>query len=136
MLTPERPMLTPERSLERTENELPILEVIAANVWRVKLLPPKSALGNYSPSGIHLLGVVPSGIHLLECLAKLLPEAITAIPCLPHLVGDIQPANQRHEAAVTLPKAAVPLRSQHPVSWVKRRGIGGRDWSFRARQDS
>jgi hypothetical protein len=48
MLTPERPMLTPERSSERTENELPLSEVIAANVWCVKLLPPKSALGNYS----------------------------------------------------------------------------------------
>jgi hypothetical protein len=32
-------------------------------------------------------------------------------------------ANQRHEATVTLPKIAVPPRSQYPVLWFKYLGI-------------
>jgi hypothetical protein len=31
------------------ENELPLSEVIAANVWRAELLPPKSALQKLLP---------------------------------------------------------------------------------------
>ena len=32
-------------------------------------------------------------------------------------------ADQSPEATATLPRVAVPSRSQHPVSWFERRGV-------------